>query len=179
MEQNWIGVLIKFLILSIVVGVIIELIREHFKAKSKIRYPNKALNAWHLIPVLALAISTVSFVLNCGLIRFILAITFMLPIYGIAYFVINIKAAYRVKTFNQLKKYIILSSVTFILAHVLCPDDGEFGEMFFLFGLFENNNIATILLYITYALFAASIVFLVLEALAIRKCNKISNKIEQ
>ncbi len=126
---------------------------------------------WRMLAILSVVIMSLSWIFNMGWFRVILTWIPLPLIHTIVFLLINIKTANKVSSFKRLKKYIILSCITYLLPYLLFPDGGDAGGMYLFFGLVRNDTIANIMMYIVPIVFVVNIAVLIFEYLELRKCK--------
>ena len=158
-------------IFVIVIGVkfIVRILRK--EAQIVKANGNRISKKWYLVIISSVFVTLVSWIFNMGWYRVILTWIPIPLIHTIAFLIINIKSANRVSIYKFLRKYIILSSVTYLLAYLLLPDGGDIGGMYLFFSLIRNDSIANIMMYISLIIFIVNIAVLSIEYLELRKCK--------
>ncbi len=130
-----------------------------------------------IIPILCMLLACVAYFLNFGWIRFIF---FLVPIFHtIAFLIINTLSSKYIEKSVKLKRYTVLSYVTYPLFYILFPDGGDTGLIYTFFGLIHNKVIVYICMTIAIAAFAVNLTVLILqliEGFVINKKEK-ENKI--
>lgn len=161
-----IGILvISAVVIAIVIG--LRYVLKELKGDKNTNY--KASKGWLVITILSVVVMALSWLFNMGWYRVIL-IWIPLPlIHTIFFLVINIRASGKVLAFPKLKKYIILSCITFLLGYLIFPDGGDVGGMYLFFSLIRNDTVANIMMYVAPIIFIANIVILVLEYVELSK----------
>ena len=164
-----ISILLRVAPIVVLVGVIVAavfIVRWFVKESGK---GGRTAKRWRAVIVLCVLVSGVAWILNMGWFRVFLTWV-PLPLAHVGFFVwLNFKAAANVSQFGSLKKYIILSCVTYLLPYLTFPDGGDVGGMYFFFGLIRNDIAADIMMYITFAVLILSIVVLILEYIELKK----------
>jgi len=129
-------------------------------------------NVYYVITIFSVLIMSASWIFNLGWYRFVLIFIPIPLIHTIAFLIINIKCANRISDFKCLGKYILISSVTYLLPHLLFPDGGDIGGMYLFFGLIKNDAIAYVMMPIAIIAFVINIIVLIIEGKIMRKCKK-------
>ncbi len=163
---------LALVIFAIIIGVnfIVRFFRKEAQSVKTNGY--RISKKWYLMIISFALIMLASWIFNLGWFRVILTWIPIPLIHTIAFLFINIKSINRVSTFKELEKYIILSSVTYLLPYLLLPDFGDVGGMYFFFGLIRNDVAAKITFCIAPVLFIANLSILELERKELKKCEK-------
>lgn len=158
---------ISILLIGIITGIII-LVKSIISSKKgdslKLKYT--------LISILCVIIAIVSWVLNMGWLRFIMTFLAVPIIHTIAFMIINSFTLSYVDKSAKLKRYIILSYITYLLGYILLPDGGDVGTMYVFFGLIHNNIVAGISYFLSSISFIGNIVILILQIIERTKIKK-------
>lgn len=160
------AVIFLLFILAIVTAVAIFIINI-VKAKRSRDYTKLKYNLLSAVCILLVAVSWFT---NIGWVRVITII--IPPIHALLLFFIINGTASQSRFSTRLVWYIRLSCITYLLANVLLPDGGDIGPMYVFFGLIKNNSVAYLCSAVSELLFAANIVFLVLQLVEARRVKK-------
>lgn len=125
-----------------------------------------------LIAVLFVIIAIVSWIFNMGWLRFILTFLAVPIIHTIAFMIINNISLSYINKSVKLKRYVVLTYITYLLSYLLLPDGGDVGPMYVFFGLIHNDVVASISYNISSIVFIGNIVLLVLQIVERRKIKK-------
>ncbi len=116
----------------------------------------------------AIIIAAASWVLNFGLLRFLLTILMIPMIHGILFLFANIYFAKYTEKLPNMKKLNLLFIITYLIAYVFLPD---VDEMVF-FGLIHNNIISYIASFISRIAGVGHIVLFILQIVKIKEIKK-------
>ena len=97
---------------------------------------------YHLLLLISAILVPISWFLNMGWFRFLLTFLTLPYIHFIVFIIINNISISKLFKSEKLKKYILLSCVTYISAYLLFPDVADIGEAYVFFGLIENDTIS-------------------------------------
>ena len=158
-------------IFAIVIGV--KFIVRFFRKEAQIvkANGNRISKKWYLIIISSVFVMLASWIFNMGWYRVILTWIPIPLIHTIAFLIINIKSANRVSNYKFLRKYIILSSVTYLVTYLFLPDGGDVGGMYAFFTIIRNDIITNIMMYISLVCFVVNIAVLFIECLQLKKCK--------
>lgn len=161
--------LLVLIIFDIVLGV--KWVVRFFRKEAKIAKTNenREFKRWYRIIISSVFIMFVSWICNMGWYRIILTWIPIPLVHTIAFLIINIKFANIASNYKFLGKYIIFSSVTYLLTYFLLPDGGDGGGMYAFFTLVRNDTILNVMTYISLICFIVSIVVLFIEYLQLKK----------
>lgn len=127
---------------------------------------------YNLVAILLVIIAIASWVLNMGVLRYVMTFAVPIPIiYTIAFMIINNFSLSYIDKSVKLKRFVILSYITYLLGYLLLPD-GDFRQMYVFFGLIHNDKVANISCNISYVAFMGNIVLLILQTAERRKLKK-------
>jgi hypothetical protein len=132
----------------------------------------KVSKAWCILTVLCIVVVAVSWIFNIGWYRVILTWSLLPVVHAILFAVLGFIAARRVSYSKKLKALMIFCASTYLSAYLLLPDGGDYGGMYFFFGLVRNNALATVMMYVAFACFVANIVFMILTCVEMRRCKR-------
>lgn len=163
------GVLLPVAVVAAVVFVIYWLI--HTVRMNK-EIGNKAGNRYVLLTVVCLLLAGVSWLFNFGWFRVFLSwIGFPLA-YGAFFCFANCKASARAAESGTMKKYVLWSCITYVIAYFCFPDGGDIGGMYVFFSLIQNDAVSTVALCLSLVAFVANIILLILEIIMASKWKK-------
>ncbi len=160
-----------FVIVTVVVGVVFGVRFGSNQLKREKNCHNRAAKIWQILIILFVIIAILSWILNMGWYRFLWTLVLAPAIHAVFFAIINIKSAEKVVLFPRMKKYMVLSCATYLLAYLLFPDGGDIGEMYLFFGLIKSDAIANVLIYVAPIIFIVNGVILVLQSFALGKCR--------
>ncbi len=166
-----IPILIIFVMCAVVIGIVIAVRSILKECKRDKVNGNGTEKKWYTFIILSVIIMFLSWIFNMGWYRVILTWVPLPLIHTIVFLLINIRAANNVSSLKSLRKYIILSCITYLLPYLLFPDGGDIGGMYLFFGLIRNDTIANIMMYVTPIIIIANITILIFEYLELRKCK--------
>lgn len=164
-----IGVLLPVLLVASVVGVIYW--TTHTVKMNK-EIGNKAGNRYVLLTVLCLLLAGASWICNFGWLRVFLSWIGFPLFYGALFCFANCRAAARVAEKRTLKKYILLSSITYVIAYFGLLDFGDTGGAYVFFSLIRNDEIVYAATAVSLLSFVVNIVLLILEIVLASKRKK-------
>ena len=126
---------------------------------------------WRITAVSCVFIAVASWVLNMGWIR--LALTFLLfpLIHAIVFLWIHLKAA-KISSERNWNLIRLFSCVGYVLSHLMFPDGGDDGKLFFMFGLLDCEGFFSIVLYAAILFFVIHMVATVWMLVVMRKHRK-------
>lgn len=160
-----------FVIVTVVVGVVFGMRFGANELKREKNCHNRAAKIWKILIILFVIIAILSWILNMGWYRFVLTLVLAPVIHAVFFAIVNIKSAEKAVLFPKMKKYMVLSCATYLLAYLLFPDAGDIGEMYLFFGLIKSDAIANVLIYVAPIIFIVNGVILVLQSFALGKCR--------
>ena len=112
-------------------------------------------------------IAIISWLLNFGLLRFMMTILALPIIHTIVYMIINHFSSSYIRKSGLLKKLVILTHITYLLSYLLFPDMLDMGSECMFFGLIDNNIITVRCFDLAIYSFIANIIFLILQIIGI------------
>lgn len=127
---------------------------------------------YNLVAILFVIIAIASWVLNMGWLRFILTFLAVPIIHTIAFMIINNFSLSYIDKSVKLKKYVVLTYITYLVGYLLLPDGGDLGSMYVFFGLIHNDVVASISYNISSIVFIGNIVLLILQLIERKKVKK-------
>jgi hypothetical protein len=160
-----------FVIVTVVVGVVFGMRFGANELKREKNCHNRAAKIWQILIILFVIIAILSWILNMGWYRFVLTLVLAPVIHAVFFAIVNIKSAEKAVLFPKMKKYMVLSCATYLLAYLLFPDAGDIGEMYLFFGLIKSDAIVNVLIYVAPIIFIVNGVILVLQSFALGKCR--------
>ena len=117
-----------------------------------------------------------SWLFNIGLFRLILT-SFLFPvIHTVAFLLVNEFSLDYAASSVKLKRYSLLSCITYLLFYVLMPDGGIVGDSYVFFGLLHNPTVLNICACISFIAFIANLIITVLQLIERRKAKRNLNK---
>ncbi len=153
---QWLIQAIGILLIAVVAVAVLFLVFKLICAVIKtIKMKRFNVIAYTFISILCVAIAAVSWIFNMGWLRLILTLVAFPFVHAVLFVVIIAKSSAKVSLSVNLKKYIILSHITYIASYLLLPDGGDYGEMSFFFALIESNIVGSVAMFIALACFAA------------------------
>lgn len=158
----------SILLIGLVTGIVI-FIKSIISSR---RNGNNIKLKYTLIAVLFVIIAVVSWIFNMGWLRFILTFLAVPIIHTIAFMIINNISLPYINKSVKLKRYVVLTYITYLLSYLLLPDGGDVGPMYVFFGLIHNDVVASISYNISSIVFIGNIVLLVLQIIERRKIKK-------
>ena len=161
-------VCLSILAIGLITGIVI-LVKSIISSKKDGSYLKLKYN---LVAILLVIIATASWVLNMGWLRFIMTFLAVPVIHTIAFMIINNFSLSYIDESVKLKRFVVLSYVTYITGYLLLPDSADIGPMYVFFGLIHNDIFANIAYNISSTAFAANIVFLILQLAERKKAKK-------
>lgn len=171
MLANVNGTLLLILFLSILaIGVItgiVILVKSIISSKKNGNHLK-----YNLVAILFVLIAIASWVLNMGWLRFIMTFLAVPIIHTIAFMIINNFSLSYIDKSVKLKRFVILSYITYLLGYLLLPDVSDYGPMYVFFGLIHNDIVANISYNISSVAFMGNIVLLILQIVERRKVKK-------
>lgn len=172
MLVNAVRLLFLVLYASILSGGVITGIVIIVKSVTASKNGNSTKLKYNLISILCVMTAIASWVLNPGWLRVVMTIFTIPVIHAIAFMIINSIAASYVDKSVKLKRYIILSYITYLLGYILLPDGGDIGPMYVFFGIIHNNVVAGIAYSLSSIAFLGNIVVLILQIAERKKIKK-------
>lgn len=154
-------------VLGIIYGVR-YIVKEYKQTKAN---GDQTAKRWYKIIIIFVIIAIASWILNMGWFRVFLTWIALPFIHTVAFLLINMKSANRVSSYKKLKKYMILSCMTYLLPYLLFPDGGDGGGMYLFFTLIRNDTVANVMMYIAPIIFVVNIAVLILEYFELKKCK--------
>ncbi len=97
---------------------------------------------YNILTIGCTVIAIVSWLFNIGLFRFCMIFTGLPFIHSMLFVVSNSLSANHIEEYDSVKKNVISSYVTYLAAHVLLPDAGDYGGMYVFFGLIQNSIVS-------------------------------------
>lgn len=125
-----------------------------------------------LLSILATFIAAVSWILNMGWIRLIMTFLLIPFIHVIIFFSTNLFMSSYVDKSRNIKILNLLFIMTYSLIYIFLPDAGDYGEMYFLFGLIHSDLLSNIACGIAGVSFLGHIVLFVLQIIYAVKTKK-------
>ena len=156
---------ISILLIGIITGMVI-LVNSIMSSRKN---GNKTKLKYTLTSFLCIIIAIISWFLNFGWLRFFLT---FLAVHTIAFIIINSFSLSYIDKSAGLKRYVILTYITYLVGYLLLPDGGDVGSMYVFFGLIHNDVVASISYNISSIVFIGNIVLLVLQIIERRKIKK-------
>lgn len=162
-----IPMLIRFVaIFVLVVYCIIKLVRilggESFLGRKKAV----------ILSIVYIFIAAISWVFNMGWLRFFLTIIFVPVIHAIAFLTVNLYSAKYFETSRNIKTLNLFFVITYLMLYLLLPDGGDYGGLYFFFGLIRDDVLAVIASCVSSLAFTAHAILLIMQLLEIRRINK-------
>ena len=162
-----IPMLIRFVAIFVLTGYcIIKLVR--ILGGESFPWKKKAI----ILSIVYIFIAAVSWVFNMGWIRFVLTILFVPVIHAIAFLTSNLYSAKYFEKSRNIKTLNLFFVITYLMVYLLLPDGGDFGGLYFFFGLIRNDILTDIASYVSSLAFTAHLVLFILQILEIRKIKK-------
>lgn len=124
-----------------------------------------------LLSGLCALIAIISWFLNFGWLRFFMTFLAIPTIHTIAFLFINDLALTYIDKSAGIKRYSVLSYITYLAGYIFLPDGGDTGSYSF-FGLIHNNTLIEISFIISSCSFILNAIILVLQIIERIKIKK-------
>ena len=160
------GMIRLILVIGLIVFGIIKGIQ--FLRKNKFFGKTKTI----ILSIILILLVSISWVFNMGWLRIIMTILFIPIIHSVVFFFMNLCSA---RYFNESKRVKLLNVyfiLTFLIAYFLMPDGGDYGEMYFFFGLVHSDILSAIACFVSTMAFVGHIVLFVMQIIEIKKIMK-------
>lgn len=174
-NTTW-GVLITSILATIgFIAGAVALIVTNKSAKNKMNC-KKIKTVYIVVGVLFLLISSVSWVMNYGMLR---EFYFILIICNLFLFLIaNIISIFRIDESAGLRVLNTITYISFVLAHIslpdldILPDTGDLSSYFLFFRMIYSDSLSRIMFIVSVLLFAVNSVLLIVQLVAASKVTK-------
>ena len=161
---------LSILAIGVITGIVI-LVKSIISSKKN---GNHLKLKYNLVAILLVIVATSSWVLNMGWLRFIMTFLAVPIIHTIAFMIINNFSLSYIDKSVKLKRFVILSYITYLAGYLFLPDGGDVGPMYVFFGLIHNDIIASISYNISSIAFVGNIVILFLQIVERKKIKNLS-----
>ncbi|MBR3576020.1 MAG: hypothetical protein IKL42_01305 [Clostridia bacterium] len=165
--------LLIFFLSALIIGIIIGIVIFFKSLISSIKTRNSTKLKYTLVCILCVIIAMAAWIFNFGWLRMILTFLAVPVIHTIVFMVITNFALLHIDKSSEIKTYVIISYVTYLLSYISLPDFADMGPTYVFFGLIHNDAFADISFYITFTAIAVNIVFLILQLV---KCVEIKRE---
>lgn len=159
---------LSILAIGVITGIVI-LVKSIISSKKN---GNHLKLKYNLVAILFVLIAIASWVLNMGWLRFIMTFLALPIIHTIAFMITNNFSLSYIDKSVKLKRFVLLSYITYLLGYLLLPDSSDYGPMYVFFGLIHNDIVANISYNISFVAFMGNIVLLILQIVERRKVKK-------
>ena len=120
----------------------------------------------------SIIIAAASWVFNFGWIRFFMTFLLVPVIHTIIFFLTNILLAMYTDRSSKMLKLNLWFVITYLSTYLFLPDGGDYGGMYFFFGLIHNNNLAYAASFIAEISAVVHVVLFVLQIVEVIKIKK-------
>ncbi|MBQ7934981.1 MAG: hypothetical protein IJ333_01335 [Clostridia bacterium] len=163
------GIGILLLILFIVGSVygMVRLFRPLIKSEQ-----TKQTKKYYLLRIICIIIMITSWIFNFGWYRVILTWLAFPILHAIIFSFISGRAISKLNCSDPLKKYVLLSYLTYIITYLTFPDGGDIGPMYLFYGLIRSDAIASIAEWVAIISFIANVALLTIQLIHLRRINR-------
>ena len=125
-----------------------------------------------IVSLFSVVIAALSFVMNMGWIRFIM-IFLMIPfIHATIFFLTNLFISCYTERFAKIRLFNLLFCITYLAAYIFLPDGGDYGELYFFFGLIHSDALSYIAEAVSGIAFLGHIVLFILQIIYVVKVKR-------
>ncbi len=125
-----------------------------------------------LMSLLYILIVIVSWFLNMGWIRFFMTFLLIPFVHAVVFFLTNFFATKYFDKSPKIRKLNFWFIISYLITYLLMPDGGDYGGMYFFFGLIHSDTLAGIANFVSSVAGIAHIVLFVLQIVEIRKIKR-------
>ena len=125
-----------------------------------------------LMSIFYILLVIVSWFLNMGWIRFFMTFLLIPFIHAVVFFLTNFFATKYFDKSTKIRNLNIWFIISYLIAYLLMPDGGDYGGMYFFFGLIHNDTLSSVANFISSIAGLGHIVMFIMQIMEIKKIKK-------